>query len=243
MDGILGLIVGAWFVGGFVSGVSGIGGALVAVPIAALFMPMHEVVVLSCILNVFMDGAIACMHFRHARTRSLLPMLLGALPGSVLGLAILRVIPGAWLQGLVGAFLLFFLWWQCAARVRRGAGEARLWGGAAGFGAGLLGTAISFDGPPIAAYGLYAGWTPRVFLGTLGVFFVLRGLLTCALQAGAGYYTPEIIRYACYGAPAVVLGTLCSFPVVRRIPAEAFRRVLLVIIALAAAVCLARAVA
>ena len=29
----------------------------------------------------------------------------------------------------------------------------RMLGAAAGFGAGLLGTAISFDGPPIGAYG------------------------------------------------------------------------------------------
>ena len=56
-----------WFAGGFVSGLTGIGGAMVAVPAAALVLPMHVVIPLSCILNAAMDGSLACMHFRHCR--------------------------------------------------------------------------------------------------------------------------------------------------------------------------------
>ena len=48
-----------WFAGGFVSGVTGIGGAMVAVPAAALILPMHVVIPLSCILNAAMDGSLA----------------------------------------------------------------------------------------------------------------------------------------------------------------------------------------
>lgn len=241
MDGMTALVVAAWLVGGFISGVSGIGGAMVAVPLAALFLPVRDVVALSCILNVFMDGTIACLHLRHARLSALVPMLAGALPGSVLGLSILKAVPGAVLQGAVGALLLLFVGWQLAFRRRRARGESGPAGASAGFCAGVLGTAISFDGPPAGVYGLYAGWPPRVFLGTLGVFFIIRGLVTCGLQASAGFYTPEVVHYACYGAPAVVLGTLCSFPVVRHIPADAFRRALMVLIAAAALVCLVRA--
>lgn len=227
----------SWFVGGFVSGVSGIGGAMVALPVVAMFLPMHETIVLTCLLNVIMDSCIAVMHFRHCRFSSLLPMLLGAVPGSVLGLYVLKVFSGEALQAGVGLVLLFFVYWQHHSRIQA-RGESRPLGCAAGFGAGLLGTSISFDGPPIAAYGLYAGWEPRVYLGTLGVFFVVRGLVTCVLQAGAGFYTPEVVHYACYAAPAVMLGTLLSFPVVRHIRVEVFRRVLMVIIAAAAIVCL-----
>ena len=85
------------------------------------------------------------------------------------------------------------------------------------------------------------GWEPRVFLGTLGVFFVIRGSLTVILQATAGFYTPEVLGYALYGAPGVILGTLLAFPVAKRIPQETFRKVLLVIIGVAGAVCLVRA--
>lgn len=234
------LVFGLWLVGGFVSGVSGIGGAMVAVPAAAMFIPMHELIPLSCILNVVMDGCIACAHFRHCRVSALWPMLVGSLPGAFVGLLILKFVSGAILQGAVGALLLYYVYWQRTFRVTSPHRETWALGGAAGFGAGLLGTAISFDGPPVGAYGLYAGWSPRVFLGTLGVFFVIRATMTCALQAGAGLYTPAVIEYAMYGIPATMLGTLCAFPIAKHVNQDTFRRVLLAIILLAGVACLGR---
>jgi hypothetical protein len=234
------LVFGMWLIGGFVSGVSGIGGAMVSVPVVALFIPIQEVIPLSCILNLVMDSCIAAMHFRHCRFPALLPMIAGSVPGALAGLFILQVVTGSVLQGAVGALLLFYVYWQQHSRITQAGGESWTRGGAAGFGAGLLGTAISFDGPPVGAYGLYAGWSPRVFLGTLGVFFVIRASMTCILQASAGLYTDTVLGYAAYGIPATILGTLCSFPVVRFINQAVFRRVLLCIITLAGIVCLVR---
>ena len=106
---------------------------------------------------------------------------------------------------------------------------------------GLLGTAIAFDGPPVGAYGLCMGWEPRVLLGTLGVFFVLRATVTLVLQGMAGFYTPTVLTCAMYGAPGVILGTCIAFPVVKHISQQAFRKVLLCVIAVAGLGCLVRA--
>jgi uncharacterized membrane protein YfcA len=235
------LVFCVWFVGGFVSGISGIGGAMIAVPIAATFIPMHELIPLTCITNVAMDGCLASMHFRQCRMSALLPMLVGSIPGAFVGLFALQILSGGMLQGAVGALLLYYVYWQLTFRVKAAHTESWGFGSAAGFGSGLLGTAISFDGPPVGAYGLYVGWQPRVFLGTLGVFFIIRGSLTCVLQAGAGLYTQAVLDYSLYGVPATMLGTLCAFPFVRHIPVAQFRRVLLVVIALAGLTCLWRA--
>lgn len=231
-----------WVLGGFVSGVSGIGGAMVAFPILALFIPVHQLIALTCIINLIMDGCLAVMHFRHCKVSALWPMLAGSVPGSFAGLYILQICSGAVLQGAVGLLLLYYVYWQRTFRAGPDPlAHPRMLGATAGFGAGLLGTAISFDGPPIGAYGLCMGWEPRVFLGTLGVFFVLRSSLTVLLQATAGLYTPEVIGYALYGGPGVILGTLLSFPVVKRIPQDTFQKVLLLVIGVAGAVCLVRA--
>ena len=40
----------AWILGGFVSGVSGIGGAMVAFPLLALVIPIHQLIALTCII-------------------------------------------------------------------------------------------------------------------------------------------------------------------------------------------------
>lgn len=234
-------VFGAWVIGGFVSGVSGIGGAMVVFPLLALFIPVHQLIALTCLLNVVMDCCLAVLHCRYCRLSALWPMLAGSVPGSFAGLYILQICSGAVLQGAVGLLLIYYVYWQQTFRVRGEICHPRFLGAAAGFGAGLLGTAISFDGPPVGAYGLYMGWEPRVFLGTLSVFFVIRGLLTVILQGWAGFYTSEVLGYALYGAPGVILGTLLAFPVARRIPQTTFRRVLLSIIGVAGLVCLIRA--
>lgn len=231
-----------WFAGGFVSGVSGIGGTMFAFPFLALAIPMHALIPLSCLVCFFKDACMIAMHVRFCRFDAMPWLLLGAVPGSFAGVYLLQICSGAVLQGAVGLLLLYYVYWQMTYRAAQGpVSHPQTLGAAAGFGAGLLGTAISFDGPPIGAYGLCMGWEPRVFLGTLGVFFVIRGSLTVILQATAGFYTPEVLGYALYGAPGVILGTLLAFPVAKRIPQETFRKVLLVIIGVAGAVCLVRA--
>lgn len=231
-----------WFAGGFVSGVSGIGGTMFAFPFLALAIPMHALIPLSCLVCFFKDACMIAMHVRFCRFDAMPWLLLGAVPGSFAGVYLLQICSGAVLQGAVGLLLLYYVYWQMTYRAAQGpVSHPRMLGAAAGFGAGLLGTAISFDGPPIGAYGLCMGWEPRVFLGTLGVFFVIRGSLTVILQATAGFYTPEVLGYALYGAPGVILGTLLAFPVAKRIPQETFRKVLLVIIGVAGLVCLVRA--
>lgn len=49
----------AWFLGGFVNGVSGMGAAMVALPIVAGFMDMSEAVPSSCLVTCIVAGYVA----------------------------------------------------------------------------------------------------------------------------------------------------------------------------------------
>ena len=67
-----------WFAGGFVSGVSGIGGTMFAFPFLALAIPMHALIPLSCLVCFFKDACMIAMHVRFCRFDAMSWLLLGA---------------------------------------------------------------------------------------------------------------------------------------------------------------------
>ena len=107
-----------WCISGFISGVCSLGGAIFAVSAAPFFLPLREVILVSCILNFFIDAGVALMHLRSCLWKSLLPMLATALPGSVAGIYIFRVLPEFWLRILVGTLLILVSLWTAFGRVR-----------------------------------------------------------------------------------------------------------------------------
>ena len=102
----------AWFLGGFVNGVSGMGAAMVALPIVAGFMDMSEAVPSSCLVTCIVAGYVAWMYRRSCRMASVWPMLLGCLPGVLAGVWVLKFVPGTWLQAGLGSLLLVYMLWQ-----------------------------------------------------------------------------------------------------------------------------------
>ena len=156
MDTVTLAVFLSWLCGGFVAGVTSMGAALFAVPITAFFLPMQDAVLLSCLSLPFMMIAIVGLNVRACRLKSILPLLAGTVPGSVAGLWILKALPDRTLRICVGLILVLFPVWHAAARIKP-RGENWRAALAAGFLSGVLGTSTSFDGPPAAAYGLYAG--------------------------------------------------------------------------------------
>ena len=94
-----------WFAGGFVSGVSGIGGTMFAFPFLALAIPMHALIPLSCLVCFFKDACMIAMHVRFCRFDAMPWLLLGAVPGSFAGVYLLQICSGAVLQGIVGRLI------------------------------------------------------------------------------------------------------------------------------------------
>ena len=113
-----------WFAGGFVSGVSGIGGTMFAFPFLALAIPMHALIPLSCLVCFFKDACMIAMHVRFCRFDAMPWLLLGAVPGSFAGVYLLQICSGAVLQGIVGILLLFFVYWQLYVHGGAAAGPA-----------------------------------------------------------------------------------------------------------------------
>ena len=231
------VILLASFLGSFVGGLCGIGGYMIIIPIVALVLPIQTTILICCVAGPVMASMLCLRYGRHCRWRSLVPMLAGVVPGTFVGVWIISVVQGAVLQLLLGLVLLGFLLWQ---RIGHGAQGRESWqlGGASGFAAGLLGASVSVDGPPVGAYGLYVGWAPQTFLGTLGMFYFTRSLFAFGVQAMAGLYTAEILWFAVFGIVGGIVGTIATFPLVKRVNVAMFRMAVMAVIFVAALSCL-----
>ena len=235
------LVFLAWFIGGFVNGVSGMGAAMVALPIMACVMDMSVAVPASCFTALVVATQVAWMYRKSCRYASLPFMLTGCVPGVVGGVLILRVVPGVWLQAFLGVALVAYVCWQYAHRRSAAHPETRTGAFLAGFGSGFANASISFSGPPVAMYALYVGWDKDSARGTLGLFFLCINIITSLVQASAGLFTSEVLHAAMYGMPGAVAGLVASLPFVHAVKEQVFQRILLGMIALAGAICVVRA--
>ena len=239
-DPSLWLFALAWFLGGFVNGLSGMGAAMVALPIVAGSMDPHTLVPATCVCVAIISASTAWVFWRHTRWQALKFLIIGALPGSLAGLAILLILPTSVLQLAAGIIMVLFVLWQFFHAITMPRGDTLLSGSIAGFFSGFINTSISFGNPPVAIYSLYAGWSQLETLGSMNVFTLIACLITCVAHASAGLYNMDVLWHVLFGGPATVLGMVVALPLETRISQTLFRRILLFIIAVAGGICIIR---
>ncbi len=231
----------AWFIAGFINCLAGMGAAMVAVPLVTMIMPPSMLTPVACII-VMVISMHMTWNFRAGILKgSLKNLLIGAVPGSVVGVSMLVFIPTQSMQLFTGLVMVLFVAWQFMRKdntIQRPETFAK--SSFAGFCSGILNTSISFGNPPVGVYALYLGWTPLQTIGTTNVFSIFAYIVACSMQAFAGLYTQEVLTWAAMGVPASMLGIACAMPVARRINAATFKRVLLIVIACGGGICMWR---
>lgn len=83
----------AWFMAGLINGLSGMGAAMLALPIAATAMPPKLLIPATCLMVLVVSVSTAVFYLKNIRRRAFLALLLGAIPGSLAGLGILLFTP------------------------------------------------------------------------------------------------------------------------------------------------------
>ncbi len=231
----------SWFTSSLVTGLCGLGGALLAIPVMLFVMPMHDAILVSCITSLPLVCCMGLWYMRQCRKDVLLQLIAGVIPGSFLGLHLLQFLPDSVLQACLGVmtigFIVFLHFGEQRLRFRERPAATVL----VGFLAGAIGTAICVDGPVIGMYGLMAAWPPPVFLGITSGFFLCRSIVTVFLQWQAGLYTPGIVHYTLYSIPAGLLGFAVSIPLVKRLPVQRFRDMVKFVLVIAGVSCLINA--
>lgn len=236
------IVILAWICGGFINNITGMGGAIVAIPIMTLLLPLKIAIPISCVCGAIICTYLTIYHIKYVNYNALFSFTIGSIPGVYAGIFILLYIPAKTLQIAIGIFLISYSFWQYFSKLITGHPENRFIAIFAGFISGLTNSSISFGGPPAYAYSIYVGWDRNNAIGTISFFYCLLSVLTIYKQVHAGLFTFELLSLTLLAAIGLGIGILLSSPVIKKINNKNYRMLLIVIIFISGFVCLLKGI-
>jgi len=222
--------------GGAVQGSMGFGQNLVLVPVVALVVP--EAVPGALVTLGIPITLIMVVRERHGVDRSGLGwIVLGRVPGTVVGVVIVALVSGDLLATLAGSAVL------AGVALSLLAGHVpvnRETATTAGATAGVLGTTAAIDGPPLALlYQRHPGATIR---STLAGAFLVGAVMSFVALAAAGEVHGWQLLLALTLAPAVLVGLAGSTLLIRWVGERSLRPAVLILVTIAGVAAIVRGV-
>lgn len=212
----------------------GFGFAILAAPIVALvdptLVPGPMIVVLAFVASMIAWRERSDLHLGDVAWASL-----GRLPGNLVGAMAVVLLPSRAITiALASSVLLAVILSSVQVRVARSPRSLAV----AGLASGLMGTATSAGGPPIAL--VYAGAPAAVFRGTLALFFLVGAVTSLITLAVAGELPMYDLGRGVVLALPVAAGIAASKRLARYMDDHSVRPAVLVLSTLSALSLLAR---
>jgi uncharacterized membrane protein YfcA len=214
-------------------GILGFGSALVAVPLALIFLPKETVVSSMFMVGLSLNGFLSVRIRERISYRPVLILFFASLFGMPLGVWILTAIPLEAMQVFVGCLVVLFtllLQWGKLKLPQKG---VLPW--VAGFFSGLLNTSTSMSGPPVLILLAGQGLPKDQFRRTLVSFFFVSGLVAALMLALSGVMTLQRVSYGLAAIPFAFLGGYVGDTVSKRLPERPFRVLALAVLFVAGA--------
>lgn len=210
----------------------GFGFPLISVPIAANLIGARMAVVLIAVPVVFNNLLVL---FRGGGTidqfRRLVGLLVGVVAGTVLGAQLLNRLDPRMLPIIVGVISLVFAIAAWGERIPTVSTRAQRYAGPLiGFGSGILGGTTGIFAPMLTAYVHSLRLDKRAFVFWLTAAFFIGGLVQTASYYTLGLYNARLLGYAIVTFIPVTVGTWLGFWIQDRLPADLFRRLVLLLV-------------
>jgi len=203
----------------------GFGDALVSMPLLTLVLnDLQLAAPLFALTSPLVGVAMLLQDRRSVAWGSAARLLLGAVLGIPLGIAILMLAPTSALSIGLGIVLI-------AAGIL-GAWRSRVtptawlhsphWAVPFGIMSGFLGGAINAGGPPLVVFAAGRAWSPAVIRSTLTGYFIPMALLVTLGHGAAGLWSVPILQTVALSLPFMLLAVVVGHRIHRRIPADRF---------------------
>ena len=154
------------FIASMIAGLAGFGAMIISVPLLTMFLDIKTVVPLTILASLSIHSLILVQIHRHFEFDKIQPLLIGALPGIVIGVVLLKYTNKEILQIILGVTLILY---SAYGFVFRGNSFniKKNWAYLFGFLSGYLGGAIGAGGPPVIVYTSLRPWTKDLIKATL----------------------------------------------------------------------------
>ena len=209
-----------------VNGALGYGFSSITVPIALLFMANRvlnpALVLIEVVLNAYV-----LWNNRESYSnvwRRVLPIVIGLVPGVVVGTAIVSQVNPSWLRFATFTTLLPLILVQ-AAGYRRPIQSERAAGLVFGGGLGVLYSVTTISGPPLAIVLNNQGFAKKDFRAALGVIRLAESSMTAIAYAYVGLFTATSIALIPWIVPSILIGVPIGAFIIQRVAVETFRRI------------------
>jgi uncharacterized membrane protein YfcA len=209
-----------------VNGALGYGFSSITVPLALLFLTNRVLNPALVPIEVALNAYVLWVS-RDALPnvwRRVLPIVIGLLPGVILGTALVSQVNPGWLKFATFVVLLPLILSQ-AAGFRRPIQSERSVGLIFGGGVGVLYSVTTISGPPLAVMLSNQGLTKKDFRAALGFIRLAESSFTAVAYGYAGLYSVESMTLIPYILPSIAVGVPIGAYLIQRIRPETFRRV------------------
>lgn len=241
--GLLALILAVYLLAGLVKGAMGFGLPVVAITILPFFIPIEEALALNAlVITVTNLQQIVQAGETRAGFRSAWPMMLGMALMVPVGALFTVGIPTSVLMTILGTFVLLFVassFLSPRLRVPHG------WEQRVGFGMGLLsgfvGALTSAPGPIFVMYVVSLHLPRPHYMAALGFIMTLFGFVLTASYVWVGVVRWEHVPLGLLATIPGVIGGYVGNVVGKRVGVDTFRRIVLVLLGVLAAMMIERA--
>jgi len=209
-----------------VNGALGYGFSSITVPLALLFLTNRVLNPALVLIEVALNAWVLWVNRRAfgGVWRRVLPIVIGLVPGVVVGTLIVSRVSPDWLK-LTTYFTLLPLILVQAGGFRRPIQSEKSAGLVFGGGLGVLYSVTTISGPPLAVALNNQGFAKQEFRASLGIIRLAESSFTAIAYLYAGLLTPPSLLLIPLIVPGVAIGVPIGAFLIRHVRVETFRRI------------------
>ncbi len=227
------------FVAFFVRALSGFGSALISIGLLSLIFDVKFVVPLESILEVGLSLLLIKNVYKNIEKLQLVPLIVGAAIGSMLGLYFLHSLENEVLKKSLGIVIIIFalnLLRKNKKKVARAISS--WWGIVCGILGGTLGGAFGTSSPPMIWYLATRLRQKDVLRATMIGLFSVDFIWRLTIYACTGLLTAEMLKLAVFLSPALIAGTYLGHRVQLKISEQGFHQIVVVLLVASGLLCI-----